>query len=106
MTQPAKKENKENKSENKENKIEKKNRKHTNKSIGEQEMEAKKNECSGKGHQHDLNKCPLGNVVNNTSSVTNKTPEIERQEGMEGIVKANNKRKKNPDSDNERSPDR
>ena len=82
MTQPTKKDNKENK----ENKTEKKNKKDTNKSIGEQEMEAKKNECSGKGHQHELNKCPLGNAVNNTLSVTNKTPEIERQEEMEGIV--------------------
>ena len=66
MTQPTKKDNKENK----ENKTEKKNKKDTNKSIGEQEMEAKKNECSGKGHQHELNKCPLGNAVNNTLSVT------------------------------------
>ena len=100
MTQPGKKENKEN--------IEKKNKKDTNKSTGEQEMEANRTECSGKGHKHELNKCPLGNVVNNTSLVTNKTPEMapETQEGMEGIVEATSKRKKNPDSDNERSPDR
>ena len=121
MKQPGKKENKENKvNKNKkdtnkgtgeqqmEAKTEKENKKDTNKSTGEQEMEANRTECSGVGHKHVLNKCPLGNVVNNTSLVTNRTPEIapETQESMEVIEDATSKRKKNPNSENENSPDR
>ena len=105
MTQPSKKEN----SNNKENKTDKKNKKDTNKSTGgEPEMEANRTECSGKGHQHELNKCPLGNVVTNTTLVANRTPETapEVQESMEGGVEGTSKRKKNLESDNENSPDR
>ena len=71
-------------------------------------MEANRTECSGVGHKHVLNKCPLGNVVNNTSLVTNRTLEIapETQESMEIIEDATSKRKKNPNSENESSPDR
>ena len=107
MTQPTKKENKENK----ENKTDKKNKKDTGKKTSDQQsekIETKRNECSGKGHQHESNICPLGNMVSNTSLATNKTPdmEVDIHEEMDGIIEATNKRKKTPDSDNERSPDR
>ena len=95
MTQPTKKENKENK----ENKTDKKNKKDTGKKMNDQhseKIETKRNECSSKGHQHESNTCPLGNMVSNRSMVTNKTPdiEVERHEEMDGIIEATNKRKK------------
>ena len=104
MTQPLKKDNKENK-----DKTERKNKKDTNKNTSEQEMEAKKDECPVKGHQHELNKCPLGNSEKKNKKDTNKSTseqEMEGQEAMEGVIEANNKRKKDSDSDNARSPDR
>ena len=99
---------KENRNNNKENKTEKKNKKDTKKSTGELEMEANRIEYLEKGHKHEPNKCPLGNVVNNASLVTNRTPQTAPgvQESMEGVVEATSKRKKNPESDNESSPDR
>ena len=101
MTQPSKKENSNN---NKENKTEKKNKKDTKKSTGEQEMEANRIECLEKGHKHEPNKCPLGNVVNNTSLVTNRTPET--APGVQESMEATCKQKKNPESDNDSSSDR